>query len=130
MISNAETRFDSNAEAVYALGFQMLERERWADGADVFRAMMMAFPSDERAWLGLGRCHEQLGQVPVAINLYALACAAVRDTVRCRLALARALRHSGRDDESDEALDSAEAAAERVDDPHLHALVVHERRRQ
>lgn len=117
------------ADALYAFGFSMLETERWSDAADVFRAMMIASPSDERGWLALGRCHEELDQLPVAVNLYALACTTVHRAVKPRVALARALRAQGMLAEADEALDGAERAAELRGDDALILLVERERRR-
>src|SRR5262245_24699130 len=38
------------ADGLYAVGFGMIDAERWSDAADVFRAMMLACPDDERAW--------------------------------------------------------------------------------
>ena len=114
-------------DALYAFGFGLLEVGRWSPAADVFRAMMIACPTDERAWLALGKCHEELGQTAIAINLYALACTTVHLAVRARVALARALRAMDRDDEAEEAMDGAERAAEKRGDEDLVLLVSRER---
>lgn len=130
MISSmaASAAGSSVADTLYSLGYALLRDERWGDAADVLRAMVLAVPTDERGWVALGSCHEQLGQTSVAIQLYALACLPTRGSVRCRLALARALRSVGRDAEADEALEAAAAAAERRDDEELHELVAAESR--
>ncbi|NVL83730.1 tetratricopeptide repeat protein, partial [Escherichia coli] len=59
-----------SVEALYATGHWLLTAERFADAAIVFRMMAVAAPSDERAWLALGSCHEGIGQVAIAASLY------------------------------------------------------------
>jgi len=116
------------ASALYGFGYGMLEQERWCDGADVFRAMVLACPTDERAWLGLGKCHEELGETQVAIDLYAFGCAAIPSAVRCRVALARVFRAAARYQDADEALDMAQRVADELEDESAQALVADERR--
>ena len=69
-------------DALYAVGHGMLEQERLRDAADVFRAMVVLFPGDERAWLGLGTTHERLGEEQLAIELFSLGVVALPAAVR------------------------------------------------
>jgi hypothetical protein len=118
-------------EAIYAAGHWLLFHERVADAAEVFRVMLKVAPRDERAWLGLGQCHERISQPLIALELYGagsiVAGDAVASSVRCLLARARILSKIGRDAEG--ALDEADAAAERTGDEQLIALVRRERAR-
>jgi hypothetical protein len=113
------------AEALYALAHTILEAGRSTDASDVFRAMLLLFPSDERGWLGLGHCHELLDQEAAAIEIYSFALLAVSPAVRTRVALARLLRETGRDTQAEEVLDIAAAAA---GTEQLEALVASARR--
>lgn len=116
------------ADALYAIAHGLLHDERWREAADVLRAMMLAVPRDERAWLGLGRCHEELAQPEVALELYNMGALLALQGVRCRLASARVLRDRGMPHEADVALDMAEWLAEQSDDETLASLVARERR--
>jgi tetratricopeptide (TPR) repeat protein len=116
------------ADRFYSVGFQMLEAERWRDAADVFRAMVLTWPRDERSWIALGRCHEEMGQAEVAVELYSLGTLCAPASVRCRLALGRALAARGADEQAAAVLDAAEAAADQTGDPDLISLVERERR--
>lgn len=116
------------ADAIYALAFAMIEAEQWADALDVLRAMLLAWPTDERGWLGLAHCHEQRGQVDVAIELYSLAIASVSRPVRARVGLARLLRERGSWRDADDLLDAAASDAEASDQDELERLVVEARR--
>jgi tetratricopeptide (TPR) repeat protein len=122
---------DTTIEAIYAAGHWLLSRERVADAAEVFRVMLKAAPRDERAWLGLGECHERISQPLIALELYGagtvVAVAVGAPSVRCFLARARMLSKVGRDAEG--ALDAADAAAERAGDDELIALARRERAR-
>ncbi len=122
---------DPAVEAIYAAGHWLLCHERISDAAEVFRVMLKASPRDERAWLGLGECHERIAQPLIALELYGagtvVAGAPEAPSVRCFLARARTLSKVGRDAEG--ALDAAEAAAEQTGDDELIALVRRERAR-
>jgi tetratricopeptide (TPR) repeat protein len=122
---------DRAVEAIYAAGHWLLCHERIADAAEVFRVMLKAAPRDERAWLGLGECHERIAQPLIALELYGagmvVAGAPEAPSVRCFLARARTLSKVGRDAEG--ALDAADAAAEKTGDDELIALVRRERAR-
>jgi len=114
-------------DAVYALAYGMIEQESWTDALDVFRAMLLAWPRDERAWLGLAHCHEKRGQPQVAIELYSLSLTTVPHAVRSRIGLARLLRER-RPEDVDAILDEAERVAAASGDQELIALVAAERR--
>lgn len=59
-------------DALYAAGHWLHERERHADAADCFRAMLLLAPNDARGWLGLARSHELAGHDDIAGELYAM----------------------------------------------------------
>jgi Flp pilus assembly protein TadD len=65
---NAMAPLVPSVEALYAAGHWLLTTERFADASVVFRTMALAAPSDERAWLALGSCHEGIGQLEIAIS--------------------------------------------------------------
>jgi hypothetical protein len=122
---------DTTIEAIYAAGHWLLSRDRVAEAAEVFRVMLKAAPRDERAWLGLGECHERISQPLIALELYGagtiVAVTAGAQSVRCFLARARILSKVGRD--ADGALDAADAAADQAGDEELTALACRERAR-
>jgi hypothetical protein len=110
-------------EAIYATGHWLLERDRSEDAAKVFRVMLHAAPGDERGWLGLGECHERIGQLRIALELYGAGSVAAGPSPRCHLARVRTLRALERDEEAERALDAAARDAERLGDSELVALV-------
>lgn len=114
-------------EALYAGAMWMVERERPLDAAHFFRAMLLHSPTDERGWLGLGQCHEQLEQDAEAEELYIAATVAAERKVRCLVALARLYRRNQAQDEADRVLDDALDMAPNED---LADLVTQERERQ
>jgi hypothetical protein len=109
---NASTVAPPTVEAIYATGHWLLQEERFAQAASVFRVMLMAAPADERGWLALGQCHEGIGQSQIALEMYGTGAMVGRSSVRCLLARARVLRSLDRDHEADQALEAAEAAAD------------------
>lgn len=113
-------------EALYATGKWLLDEQRPHDAIHVFRAMLVASPADERAWLGLGAAHEALGEPQIALDLYA-GCALAARGGRCDIARARVLRAFGREDDASVALDVAESYSDAHDDDALRALVARER---
>lgn len=117
----------SALEGIYAVGYDLIEQESWSVASDVFRAMVLLAPSDERGWLALGTCHENLSQRDTAIELYSLGMLATPKGVRCRLALSRALTERGDHLHAESVLDAAEAVAEASDDETLIRLVKKER---
>jgi Flp pilus assembly protein TadD len=114
-------------ESLYATGHWLLEQSRFDDAASVFRVMTLAAPDDERSWLGLGTCHEKVGQVRVAEKLYGAGVTLAREPVRCLAAQALALRALGLDDASEEVF---ERAAELAASDELSELVRAARRAQ
>ncbi|MFO0675624.1 MAG: hypothetical protein U0169_03760 [Polyangiaceae bacterium] len=94
-------------EAVYAAGHWLYLREAYDDAACLFRVMIQLAPTEERGWVGLGACHEQLGQPTVALQMYAAASAITDPGVLARIARARLLREMGRTASADDALDDA-----------------------
>jgi cytochrome c-type biogenesis protein CcmH/NrfG len=117
------------AEELYSAGHWLLSEDRPADAAKVFRAMLLAAPTDERGWLGLGECHQRIDQPRIALEMYGTGSVIAPRSVRCHLARARVLRALGRDDEADLALDAAHTDAEERGDDELLALVALETRR-
>ncbi len=113
-------------DALYATGHWLLTQERFKDAADVFRAMAMAKPEDERAWLGLGQAHEGAAQKVIAKEMYVTGVTLARGG-RCAIALARLFREMGNDAESATAIDFADSVAGATDDEALGALVSYER---
>jgi cytochrome c-type biogenesis protein CcmH/NrfG len=97
-------------DALYAAGHYMLERSRVEDAAVLFRTMLLADAADERGWLALGACHEQLEQLAMAEELYAAGAQMARTKVRCLLAAARVFSQLD-DDRADEVLEQAERFA-------------------
>src|SRR5262245_28144211 len=112
-------------EALYATAKWLLDQNRVIDAVNVFRAMLIAAPVDERAWLGLGASHEALGQPSIAADLYAYG-ATTCGGVRCHVARARVLRAVGRDADAEAALEAAQYALSPSHDVSEHALVAYE----
>lgn len=115
-------------EALYAAGHLLHSRECWADAAAVFRLMLRAAPTDERAWLALGDCHEKSGQPLIALELYGAASAAAAPAGRCAVARVRLLRALDRDDEADSAWEELVSAVEASGDETLASLIEEEGR--
>ena len=99
-------------ESLYATGHWLMSEDRYADASVVFRLMLRASPTDERAWLALGTCHERLGQNLVALELWGAGSIAAAPARRCTLARFRALWDADRLAEADEAFDELLAIAE------------------
>lgn len=114
-------------EGIYAVGYDFIERENWGDASDVFRAMLLLAPRDERAWVALGQCHERQGQEQIAVELYSMGILAIPTAVRCRIALARALEARGDSMNADSVLDAAENIASESNEDELVDLVRRER---
>lgn len=113
-------------DALYATGVWLLEQQRARDAMDIFRAMLLSAPNDERCWLGLGAAHEAVGELDIAVRLYELCTCAARGG-RSDIARARALRALDRDSEAVVAIEDAERFIEQNDDDSVRALIVHER---
>lgn len=119
---------ERGVEALYAIGHWLLSEERHADAVHPFRAMVLVAPLDERSWLALGQCHEQLEQASIALEMYQTGTLLVPRSSRCELARARVLRVLGRDGEAEDALDNAEAIADTYQDEAMQQLISQERR--
>jgi hypothetical protein len=116
-------------EAIYAFAYTMLETDRIDEAVSAFRVLVRFAPTDERAWLGLGACHERLDQPDVAAELYgAGAVIASPPSARCHLALARVARASGEPIVAREHLELAATLIE-AGETELSAIVEDERRR-
>lgn len=92
--------------ALYAAGHHLLRRDRIDDAAVLFRTMLLADAEDERGWLALGACHEQLEQHAMAEQLYSAGAQLARTKVRCLVAVALLFTKLG-DDRAGQALDAA-----------------------
>lgn len=125
---NGERATRALSDAIYARAFALFEEERYRDAAVVFRAMMQAFPTDERAWLGLGQCHEQLGQEVIALELYSAGTIAADPALRCMLSRFRILYDRNQLLDAEAAFDAALAIAGTLADEASNALVARERR--
>ncbi len=107
-------------EALYAVAYTFLENERTEDATKAFRVMVRVAPTDERAWLGLGACHEKLGQEGIASELYGAGSLVTQPkSARCLVALARILRQAGDDVSADEHIEHALALCDTNDDDAL-----------
>lgn len=111
-----------SSEALYALAFKKLGQESFHDASALLRLMLHLAPKDERAWLGLGLCHERLGQLRVAGEIYAAGCAAAKPSGRCALACARVLDRQGQSDSADDLYEVAIEAFENANQDELARL--------
>lgn len=116
----------ASIEALYATGHWLLEQGRHADAAVVFRAMALVVADDERAWLGLGECHERNGQPGIASELYRIGTEVAGPAVRCAIARGRVLRQLGREDLAAEAFAAAYDAAIDAGDDAMASIAQHE----
>lgn len=114
-------------DALYAMGHSKYSLGCFADAAAIFRIMIQAVPEDERGWLALGECHEQVGHSQIALELYGAGTVAVMHAARCEIARARLLRELGNPSDVEEAWEAAHEAAVALDDHELCALIEQER---
>ena len=83
-------------EAIYAIGHTLLEQQRAVEASKVFRVMLRLVPTDERGWLGLGACHEELDDLDIASELYGTGWTVAQPpSARCLSALSRVVRLLG-----------------------------------
>ena len=96
-LTNEATPEGSRAiEAIYAIGHTLLEQQRAVEAAKVFRVMLRLVPTDERGWLGLGACHEELDDLDIASELYGTGWTVAQPpSARCLSALSRVVRLLG-----------------------------------
>jgi tetratricopeptide (TPR) repeat protein len=98
-------------EALYATAFALFQQESFAEAATVFRVMLRTAPTDERAWVGLGECHERVDQLLLALQLFGAGSIACYPSARCTLSRARLLRKLDRPEDAQQALDEARKIA-------------------
>lgn len=131
MSSNASSRWGGHPqapiEALYATGHWLLTHHRYKEAAEVLRAMAMTAPSDERAWLALGACHEAIGQKKLALELYRLASVEAAPAIRCIIASGRVLHALGQDEDACSAFDEACELAVAHDEAGLAHLATNEK---
>ncbi len=60
-------------DAIYAVGRFLYEQQQAARAAEVFRLLALVAPERCRSWTALAACHEALGDVDRARDLYRLA---------------------------------------------------------
>jgi hypothetical protein len=117
----------SAIESLYATGKWFLDQGDPLKAVDIFRVLVLVASSDERGWLGIGACHDALGQQAVALDLYTLGAEASK-SARCHIARARLFKALSRDEDADAALDAAEMALASIVDADAEELLLHERR--
>jgi tetratricopeptide (TPR) repeat protein len=123
MMTNAA----NTLEALYSTAHWLMAQNRYRDAIPVFRTMMVVEPRDERGWLGLGTCHESVGESNQALAIFDLAphaCGA--QAIRCTVARARLLRETGALDEARDAYRAALSRAEELGDDDLSEMIVQE----
>lgn len=114
-------------EGLYAIAYGFLDSGRYAEAVHAFRVMVRFSPVDERGWLGLANCHEELGDDDVAAELLgAGALVSSPPSARCLVALARLRARGGDRDAAADLLDEACAIAE-DSDPALVPTILAER---
>lgn len=114
-------------DGLYAVAHRFLEAGTVVDALRAFRVMVRFAPTDERGWLGLGTCHEQLADDEVAAELFgAGALVSSPPSARCLLALSRLRAREGDWRSSRELLDDARSIAA-DSDPALLPTIAHER---
>jgi tetratricopeptide (TPR) repeat protein len=124
------TNAGTQPAALYATAHWLLRQGRPGDAAALVRAMVQMAPREELGWLMLGVCHEAAQQPALALEMYGVGRLLAAPAPRCELARARALRSTGRLDESIDAYASAADAAESTGDDELARLIERERRLQ
>ena len=115
------------AEALYRVGYWLVNSDRFEDGKHVFRSMLHGAPDDERAWIGLALCHERSGEVGKADRLLGLGRQACPRSARTALAQARFLDQTSRANEADRVFEVALELAEQASDEELVASIAAER---
>jgi hypothetical protein len=115
-------------DMLYSVGHQFITEDAPRSALPVFRLMLACAPTDERAWLGLGLCHELLDQEDIALEIFGSGTVAANPAPRCHLARARILGAQGRSADAREAHDAARAIADDRNDDDLAALIANEGR--
>jgi hypothetical protein len=120
-------KHEKEMDALYYVGHKLLADGRPVDAAVVFRAMLMTSAGDERAWVGLGACHEALDQLDLAREMYGTGRVLAKPAGRCEIGLLRLARSAGDGDLVASCLDRASDIAAETEDPELAQLVRYER---
>ena len=110
-------------DALYATGHWLMSQDRHRDALSLFRTMLLVDARDERGWLALVACHEELDETEKAIALCRLV-----GSARCTIARARLHRAAGDRYDANEAYDEALRLAEAMNDDDLAALITAEAR--
>jgi tetratricopeptide (TPR) repeat protein len=104
-------------DALYLVGHRLIGLQRYRDALSVFRTMLLVNPRDERGWLALATCHQELDEPEKAITICHLAEVACENkAVRCTIARARIHRSLGSFEEAAEAYAQASRVADALDD--------------
>jgi tetratricopeptide (TPR) repeat protein len=82
-------------EGLYAIGYNLLHEEKWAQAASILRLLLIRDPTNPRSWLALGACHEGISDFDVAVSLYEKALVACDDDSSLVSAIARAKAQGG-----------------------------------
>jgi tetratricopeptide (TPR) repeat protein len=116
-------------DALYATGHWLMQQNRHRDALSLFRTMMLVDGRDERGWLALAICHEELDEIEKAIELCRLAVSACGPrAVRCSIARARFSRAQGDYAQATDAYEEALRLAEASGDAELETLIQSEAR--
>lgn len=105
---------DAECELFFAVGASLYSDERYADAADMFRALVLGRPESVRAWTCLAMCHDAVEDFERANALYDIATRAPLDEGyqnRARVYHARTLFWLERFDELAATLDAIEESA-------------------
>jgi Tfp pilus assembly protein PilF len=111
---------------LYVLAHRKMTDGNYRDAATLLRLMLHLAPEDERSWFALALCHEQIGQIDVARQLYAAGAVAAKPAGRCALASARMCLELGRMEEATQQYELALAAFAARGDDELHQLTERE----
>lgn len=115
-------------DALYAAAHGFLQNGWLSQATSAFRVVIRHAPSDERGWLGLAACHEEMGDDTTALELYgAGAVVALPTSIRCLIGRARLLRRCGDPHAARECLDAAEALVSAHENEHLGLRIAEER---
>lgn len=115
-------------ESLYATGHWLLAQGRPRDAARVFRVLLLCAPTEERSWLALGTCHERLGQLQLALEMFGSGALVTAPAPRCWIAKARVFRALGYETDANTALAEAYTASQDAGDDGALALLHEERR--
>ena len=110
-------------EGLYAVAHTFFDMDRIQEATKAFRVMVRFAPTDERSWLGLGQCHDRLGQGDIACELYGAGSVVCSPSPRLLLALARSKRELGDASAADDHFEQALGLCESIEDEALEQLV-------